>query len=57
MLSKTMFILASAATLVNSQFDPTSVPYATRRQLISYTLPPVYRMVILTYLSSLRGLV
>ncbi|CAG7962380.1 unnamed protein product [Penicillium nalgiovense] len=31
MLSKTMFILASAATLVNSQFDPTSVPYATRQ--------------------------
>ncbi|KXG51525.1 uncharacterized protein PGRI_089180 [Penicillium griseofulvum] len=30
MLSKTMFILASAATLVNSQFDPSSVPYATR---------------------------
>ncbi|OQD69196.1 hypothetical protein PENPOL_c002G09219 [Penicillium polonicum] len=30
MLSMTMFILASAATLVNSQFDPTSVPYATR---------------------------
>ncbi|KAJ5971214.1 uncharacterized protein N7479_001132 [Penicillium vulpinum] len=30
MLFKTMFILASVATLVNSQFDPTSVPIATR---------------------------
>ncbi|KAJ5153950.1 uncharacterized protein N7500_009389 [Penicillium coprophilum] len=30
MLSKTLFILASAATLVNSQFDPKSVPYTTR---------------------------
>ncbi|CAI7589426.1 unnamed protein product [Penicillium glandicola] len=30
MLSKIIFILASVATLVNSQFDPTSVPYATR---------------------------
>ncbi|OQE36832.1 hypothetical protein PENCOP_c011G03982 [Penicillium coprophilum] len=39
MLSKTLFILASAATLVNSQFDPTSVPYTTRGQSISYILP------------------
>ncbi|KAJ5124548.1 uncharacterized protein N7515_008373 [Penicillium bovifimosum] len=30
MLSKTMLILASAVTLVNSQFDPLSVPLATR---------------------------
>ncbi|KAJ5463294.1 hypothetical protein N7475_008238 [Penicillium sp. IBT 31633x] len=30
MLSQTIFILASAAVMVNGQFDPSSVPYSTR---------------------------
>ncbi|KAJ5780808.1 hypothetical protein N7457_005968 [Penicillium paradoxum] len=39
MLSKTIFILTSAAVLVNGQFDPKSVPYATRGQAMLYRRP------------------